>query len=825
MLKKVDHIQTCAHLTDEVTPLEMENYKRVREAASEAIVLLENRNALPLTRDMKIAMFGEGVTHTVKCGSGSGEVNDRRPTPVYEGMKNAGADIVTAPMLEAYGARADKAKTDYLAAMQKKAGFMNFQAVSMANISKPFSAPSFPRLSEKDLPEADACVYVISRISGESYDRELTKGDYYLTETEEANICLCRSAYSKLILVINAGGMVDIGDMDDARPDAVLFMAMLGSAGGDALADVLFGDVSPSGHLTATWPMKYEDIPYAKEYSYLNHDVDREYYREDIFVGYRYFDTFSVEPRYPFGYGLSYTTFSMDGTAALSGDTIRVTARVKNTGEHSGKEVVQVYVSCPDGKLQKEYQRLVGFQKTELLRPDQEQTLILDIPLGELGSYDEKTASMLLEAGCYLIRLGNSSRNTRIIAAVELASAAQLSCHDNICPANAGFSKLSKFPEAVNEPVPSEIPRLQIDPGAIVTVRHQYPEPAACDDPEVGQLLQRLTDDELALLVVGCGNDMVFPMEHTRTVPGATGYSTYKLHKKGIADIAFCDGPAGIRVQQQAVAIRGKNKIKAITPALEMLSYLPKAFRNFTFGKPEDGTMLYQYTTALPVGTALAQTWNTALIEKLGQGVNAELEEYGIDFWLAPGLNIQRNPLCGRNYEYYSEDPVLSGKIAAAMARGAQVRGSHSVTLKHFFCNNQETNRGNVSSEVSERAIREIYLKGFEIGVKEGHAGAVMTSYNRVNNVFSAVNRDALIKVLRDEWGFDGLVMTDWDTTKPDCDAEKSMEAGVSILMQVEKKQVSRIRKAMKEGTLDPKYVRRSASHVLRAIIRSNKGD
>ena len=432
---------------------------------------------------------------------------------------------------------------------------------------------------------------------------------------------------------------------------------------------------------------------------------------------------------------------------------------------------------------------------------------------------------MLLEAGCYPIRLGNSSRNTRIIAAAELTSTVLLSSHENICPSNAKLSVLSKSVDGVGEPIPPEIPRLEIDPSAIVTIRHQYPEPAACDDPEVEQLLQTLTDDELALLVVGCGSDMVIPMEHTYTVPGATGYTTYKLHQKGIEDVSFCDGPAGIRVQQQAMAVKGKNKIKAITPALEMLAYLPKVLRNFTFGKPEDGTMLYQYTTALPVGTALAQTWNTALIEDLGRGVNAELEEYGIDFWLAPGLNIQRNPLCGRNYEYYSEDPVLSGKIAAAMARGAQVRGSHSVTLKHFFCNNQETNRGNVSSEVSERAIREIYLKGFEIGVKEGHAGAVMTSYNRVNNVFSAVNRDALIKVLRDEWGFDGLVMTDWDSTKPDCDADRSMVAGVSILMQGEKKQVRRIRKAMKDGTLDPKYVRRSASQVLRAVIRSNKGD
>jgi len=395
--------------------------------------------------------------------------------------------------------------------------------------------------------------------------------------------------------------------------------------------------------------------------------------------------------------------------------------------------------------------------------------------------------------------------------------------HDHICPRTTQFEELRTTPTAEQEAV-QVLPVLTLDAQAVHTVVHQYGEPDIYHDPEVDALMAKLTPAEIAELVVGCGNDLILPMAHDWTVPGASGYSTYKFHDRGISDISFCDGPAGVRLQQQAVVVKGKNKVKAITPALEMLGYMPKVIRMFGFGKPSDGTLIYQYTTAFPVGTALAQTWNEKLLEEVGRGVNAELNEYGVSVWLAPGLNIHRNPLCGRNYEYFSEDPLLSGKMAAALTRGAQCDGKHAVSLKHFFCNNQETNRGRMTSEVSERAIREIYLKGFEIGVREGKAKGVMTSYNRVNGVFSAVNKDAITKVLRNEWGFDGMVLTDWDMWKEGCDADRSMYAGVDILMQGEKKQTKQIREALKNGTLDEKYVRRSASQVLR-MIKISKGE
>lgn len=820
-MQTVEKVRTKAHLSNEITELEKKNRKVALRAAEEGIVLLENSGVLPLAKGSKVAMYGDGVTNTVKCGSGSGEVNERKSTTIYEGMKLEGFVITTESILADYKKMAKRAKEEYFAEQQKKAGFLNF-GVTMASMSQPYMNPPFPKLKKSDLDsETDICIFVVSRISGESYDRKAEKGDYYLSEQEEANIRLCASHYAHMILIINAGGMVDFGSVKDIRFDSVLFMSMLGTAGGEALARVLSGKVNPSGHLTDTWPVNYEDIPYAKEYSYLNGDVDKEYYKEDIYVGYRYFDTFGVEPKYAFGYGLSYTDFSVTAAAETKQDKVIVSARVSNIGGRSGKEVVQVYVSCPNGELEKEYQKLAAFAKTKELAAGESQELTLEFSLRELASYDERNACYLLEKGDYVLRVGNSSRNTKETAVLRLEETVVVSRHEHICPCSSKFDVLRQQENGkVNQPVSADCPVVKVNAGEIETVVCEYSEPEIYHDAAVDSLMGKLTPDEMADVVVGCGNDMLIPMKHYYTVPGATGYSTNKYFDRGICDIAFCDGPAGLRFQQQSVAVKGKNKVKGITSSIELLNFLPSLVRKMAFGKPGDGTTLYQYITAFPVGTAAAQTWNTELVEEIGRTVNSELEEYGVTVWLAPGMNIHRNPLCGRNYEYYSEDPLLTGKMAAAMTRGAQCSGNHSVSLKHFFCNNQETNRGKVSSEVHERAIREIYLKGFEIAVKEGKAKGVMTSYNRVNGVYSAVNRDAVTKVLRCEWGFDGLVLTDWDSWKPDCDADVSMYAGVDILMQGDGKQRKQIKKALKAGTLDEKYVRRNASRVLRLISK-----
>lgn len=821
MVQRVDEVRTKAHTTAEVTALEKRNRQVSLEAAEEAIVLLENNGVLPLRPGSKVAMFGEGVTNTVKGGSGSGEVNERHSVSIYEGMIAGGFQITTESLLQAYERRARTAKEQYYKEQQDKAGLLNFQ-VSMSCMMQPYVAPPFPALTEDDLNEEAAVgIYVISRISGEGYDRKLEKGDYYLSDIEVDNIRLCRAHYPHLILVINAGGPVDFSEAN-VTFDAVLFMAMLGTAGGCALANVLSGKVNPSGHLTDTWAKRYEDIPYGMEYSYLNGNVEKEYYREGIYVGYRYFDTFHVTPQYSFGHGLSYTDYTIDTGISLEGDQVRISAKVTNYGTRPGKEVVQVYVSCPGGRLQKEHQRLVGFSKTAIIPENREAEVEITFPLVAMASYEEVSGCRLLEPGEYIVRVGDSSANTRVVAVLRLEREVVVSRHDHICPRTQPLEELTQdyITTEQQSKWEEDVVELVIDPDSIETIVYQYSDPEEYHDTEVDHMMAQLTLHEAVDLCVGCGNDMVVPMSHYYTTPGATGYSTNKYFGRGIYDISFCDGPAGIRFQQQSVAIKGQNKVKGITASIELLNFLPSLVRRLCFGKASDGTVLYQYATAFPVGVALAQTWNPGLVERVGRAANAELEEYGITFWLAPGMNIHRNPLCGRNYEYYSEDPLLTGKIAAAMTRGVQSDGNHSVSLKHFLCNNQETNRGDVSSEVSERALREIYLLGFEIAVKEGGARGVMTSYNRVNGVFSAVNHDAVTKVLRNEWGFDGLVMTDWDGWKRDCDADRSMYAGVDILMQGDGRQKRQIRRALKNGTLPVRYVRRSASHVLRMISR-----
>ena len=828
----IDHVRTKAHSSDEVTELEVKNQEISRMAAEEAVVLLENDGVLPLCREEKIALFGIGATNTVKGGSGSGEVNERSSISLYEALQKEGIAVTTEELLHTYHAAEAKHREEYIQQQQKKAGFLNF-GVTMANLSAPYFCMDFPKLEEEDLDgEARVCVYVISRVSGESYDRKCEKGDYFLSDLEVENLRKCAAKYEKLILIINAGGPIDLCAVDDISFSAVIYMSMLGGAGGAAVVNILFGKVSPSGHLSATWPLRYEDIPFANEYSYLNGDMDQEYYREGIYVGYRYFESFGIPVRYAFGRGLSYTTFASECTGFELPDRqadkmwnadsrMKLSVRVKNTGALPGKQVVQVYADLPQTGMEKEKRRLTGFAKTELLNPGESETVAIEIPFSNLASYAVNEAAFQLEQGQYVLSVGETVDAVSPIAVLHVTNRIELSKHIHICPVRKDFDELSRPMQKPDGNDLAGLPTVSVSQADIETRSFRYGEPAAPADEKANALLQKLKTEELADIVVGCGNDMLMPMKHHYTVPGASGYTTNKYLDRGVFDAVLCDGPAGVRLQQQAVAVKGKNLTKGITSSIETLLYLPKAVKLLAFGKPSDGTVLYQYTTAFPVGTAMAQTWNEKLVKTVGQAVNRELEEYGINFWLGPGMNIHRNPLCGRNYEYFSEDPLLSGKIGAAMARGAQCQGNHYVTIKHFAGNNQETNRGNVSSNIKVRALREIYLRGFEVAIKEGGAGAVMTSYNRVNGVYSAANHDLVTKVLRNEWGFDGVVMTDWDTPKPDCTGEDAVASGVDLQMAGTGKQSKQIRAALKKGTLPEARLKCSALRVLKAIAKN----
>ncbi len=818
-------LHTKASFSDEITPREKENLSVAYQAACEGMVLLKNDGSLPF-QTKRIALYGPGGLMTIKGGTGSGEVNERHSVTILEGLEDRGFTITTKAWLADYQAEYDAARTLHTEERRKSIRPWKLQTV-IDLFSDNFQAPPGRAITEEDVAGSgtDSCIYVLSRQAGEGGDRRAEKGDLFLTDEEEAAIRFCAEKYEKFVLVINSGSAIDMGFLEDIPGiNAVLFLCQLGQEGGHAFADVLSGTVSPSGHLTDTWARKYADLPFSQEYSYLNGDLENEFYKEGIYVGYRFFDSFGVEPAFPFGYGLSYTDFAIRCAGVSvdeSGRTATVRARVVNTGEtYSGKEVVQLYVSAPNGTLDKEYQSLAAFAKTEVLSPGASQELPLTFDLASLASYREADASYILEPGSYILRLGNSSRSTAVVGILYLEREVVISRHSHICPLRLPLEELHA-PAHDFGPLPDGLPRLTIHPEAFETVTYTYPGLPVCpDDGRVKRALRRLTVKEMVDIVVGAGMNPLGGNDRFN-LPGSVGNTTSKFWDRGLANVALCDGPAGLRIQRRSGL--GKNgKIRPIDLPLSGFDVLPDAVKKATLGNPEKDEVLYQYATAFPVSTALAQSWNTDLLCQVGRAVYREMKEYGCTYWLAPGINIHRNPLCGRNFEYYSEDPRLTGAMAAALIRGVQQEEGYYVTVKHFACNNQEDNRNRVSSNVGERALREIYLRGFEIAVREGGAKGVMTSYNRVNGVYAPNSYDLCTRVLRNEWGFKGVVMTDWTSTrKGRASSAAALRAGNDLIMPGGDACKKEILQALADNLITEEDLRRCCGNVVLSILNS----
>ncbi len=799
---------------------ERENRQVAYEAACEGMVLLKNKGTLPL-QTKTVALYGPGTVRTIKGGTGSGEVNERQAVSVYEGLKNRGFTITTESWLSDYETGYEAALKAYKAEKRKRVNILKVQDI-MQMLFDNFFIPSGRPITQADVEasDTDTCIYVLSRQAGEGGDRKLEPGGYYVTDAEEAAIRFCAEHYANFVLLVNCGSSLDLG-FADAIPGigAILYICQPGMEGGNAVADILCGAVTPSGKLTDTWAKQYDDIPFAREYSYLNGNLKDESYKEGIFVGYRYFDSFGLEPAYPFGFGLSYTDFTIRSAGvSAQGREISVTARITNTGAAcSGKEVAQLYVSAPTGELTKEYQSLAAFGKTELLAPGQSQELTLRFDLGELASYRERDNSMILEPGDYVLRLGNSSRNTVVIGAVSLPRQVIVSRHEAICPVKEPIQELTA-PQREKEQLHPGLPCITLDPEAFVTVVHDYTQPGECPDPRVQAFLDTLSDADMAEIVVGIG---MFGGKMRFHLPGAVGKTTSKFWDKGLANVMLCDGPAGLRIQKLST-VNDKGQIKSASLAMSTFDAFPGFVKKMMMGNVEKDTPLYQYATAFPVQNALAQTWNVALLEQVGKAVFREMEEFGCTYWLAPAMNIHRNPLCGRNFEYFSEDPRLTGLLAAAMTRGVQQKEGYYVTIKHFACNNQEDARTSVSSNVSQRALREIYLRGFRIAVQQGGAKSVMTAYNRLNGVYTPNSYDLCTKVLRCEWGFDGVVMTDWFSTNPGQGSNPGcIAAGNDLIMPGGSSFKLAVLSAVKSGKLSRRDLRRCCGNVVKAIFDS----
>lgn len=768
-------------ITEEtVQPFEKEHIDLVRKTAPECALFLKREDdTLPLAPG-KAALYGSGARKTIKGGTGSGDVNVRHFVTVEEGMERAGFEIVSKAWLDAYDQVLVDARAVFVEQIKKEAAELGINAV-MYGMGKAMPEPQYEIAMDA---ECDLAVYVLSRISGEGADRDVSAGDINLSETEIRDILYCSRHYKKFVLVLNVGGMVNLEPVMEVKN--ILLLGQLGTPTGDVLADILTGVSNPSGKLAMTWA-PIEQYPSTKGFG----DMDDTVYNEGIYVGYRYFKTADVTPTFPFGYGLSYTKFEI-GTASVAADEkkVSVTVPVTNVGTCAGKEVIQLYVSKPSVKLDQPYQELAAFAKTSELKPSENEEVTLTFSLRDLAAYDEELASYVLEKGVYWLRIGNSSEDTVVCAGLKLDADVIVKECKTICP-GADIPKFipadgMEAQERDAQLKKTEAPVYELHAELSQTEKVTYSEEpteilnkgtGSFEDVKSGkisveQFISSLTNEQLAYLSIGLYEDNTgmgsMIGASAQTVAGAAGETTKRLEELGVPSLVMADGPAGIRICKIYKIVDGKAK-GVDNPLAGMMEFLDQeqlqmmaAMAPKPTEEEEKAPIHYAYCTAIPIGTALAQSFNTEMCEKLGDLVGKEMEQFGVHLWLAPAMNIQRSPLCGRNFEYYSEDPVVGGRIAAAITNGVQKHKGCGTTIKHFALNNQETNRMASNSIVSERALREIYLRTFEICIRESAPAAVMSSYNLVNGEHANNSKDIQTHVLRDEWGYEGAVMTDW---------------------------------------------------------------
>ncbi len=697
-----------------------------REAACEGTVLLKNNNnLLPLKKGTKIAIFGKAQIDYVKGGGGSGDVHCEYVRNIYDGLKQKSSIEVIDSLSFYYKDYVEKEYKN-----KKTVGLVDETVIP-------------DNLLEEAKDFTDTAIITISRFSGEGWDRRNDGTDTYfeLSESEKNMVNTVCKNFDKVIVLLNAGSMIDTSWFsDNNKIDAALMIWQGGMEGGLAAADILVGDATPSGKLVDTCAKNFDDYPSSAGF---HESDDYVKYTEDIFVGYRYFETIpGMKERvvYPFGYGLSYTEFEIKNISAhKTCDKIIISADVKNIGKYCGKEVVQVYYSAPEGKITKPARELCAFSKTKQLAPGESETLIMSFNINDMASYDDigniEKSAYVMEAGEYKIYVGTNVRNAKEIEFKYVLK------ENKICQKLTEYCKPTKLSERltatgeyINVPDEEYTPKtFECTYECDTKIPNEGEGKKQLIDVANGKVslddfIAQLSDYELLSLLVGQKNTGVANTDGMGNLP-----------EYGVPAPMTVDGPAGVRINP-CTGIR---------------------------------------TTAFPIATMLACTWNIDILERVGVAGALETKENNLSMWLTPALNIHRSPLCGRNFEYYSEDPFVSGKMAAAMVRGIQSQRIVA-TPKHFACNNKESNRKESNSILSERALREIYLKGFEICVKESNPKLIMTAYNIINNVRASENAELITGILRGEWGYKGLVTTDWWNT-----AEKSAEvlAGNDIRM------------------------------------------
>ncbi|WP_026492941.1 glycoside hydrolase family 3 protein [Butyrivibrio sp. XPD2002] len=769
-----------------------------KNAAKEGMVLIKNeKNTLPLSRGKKVALFGKATIDYVKGGGGSGDVTVPYVTNLAQGFK---------------------ALEDQVALFEDSVSFYDDYVSKLYKEGKQPGLLAEPEVPAELLTKAkaftDTAIVSFSRYSGEGWDRKadnddgrkhkdvvqelvdetdklFEKGDFYLSKAEENLVNTISENFEHTIVVLNIGGMFDVSWIkSNEKIDSALIAWQGGMEGGLATAELLCGLGNPSGKLSDTFARNLSDYPGTEHF----HDSD-DYveYEEDIYVGYRYFETIKGAAEkvvYPFGYGLSYTDFNISRVKVSEDDgVVTVKATVTNVGNYAGKEVVQVYFSAPQGKLGKPERVLIGFKKTAELLPGQSQKVVIKFSVDEMASYDDlgkiKKSAYVLEKGKYKFFIGASVRSAKKAETEYVLEEDKIVCEltEKMAPvalkkrllADGSYEMLeqgdaSKYNENVLKDMPLEdvllpTPKVRAEGARCCFKPSEKPQliDVYTGKMTLDEFINALSDEDLAWLVGGQPNV---------GVANTFGYGNNSEY--GIPNVMTADGPAGLRIQPQ-VGVK---------------------------------------TTAFPCSTLLACTWDPEVTEKVGIAGGEEVKENNIGAWLTPAMNIHRSPLCGRNFEYYSEDPYLTGKMAAGMVRGIQ-SNRVAATIKHFALNNKETNRKDSDSRASERAIREIYLKGFEIVVKEAQPWSIMTSYNIINGRRASENEDMINGILRGEWGFDGMVTTDWWTNGEnykECKAGNDMKMGCGY--------PDRILAALEKGAITREELGKAARNILTLILR-----
>ena len=722
-----------------------------KEAATEGMVLLKNENkALPLKKGEKIALFGKAIIEYIKGGGGSGDVNCPYIRNIADGFKSKEAEgkvSVYMPLVDFYKEYVKKESVNVLTQEQINARWDIVNNMEFCTERDDMTYDTFATMhvKEAEVPysliedagkNADTAIITLSRFSAEGVDRRPQGGDYYLSDLEKELIDNVTKNFNKVIIIINSGAQIDCEYFaENDKVQGILFGWQGGMEGGSAIADLLCGDVNPSGKLVDTIAKSYDCYPCKDDFWECFDHVD---YSDDIFVGYRYFETISganENVRYPFGYGLSYTSFEISSKVCCESDgKIIGIATVKNTGNVAGKEVVQLYYSAPQGKLGKPSKELAAFKKTKLLIPGEAETVVMSFDINDMASFDDlgkiQKSARVLEKGVYSFYIGTSVRDNEKLdfeyTVNENTVTEQLS--DWCKPfklkkrllADGSYEELplgeEEYLYGINEPTNAKAPEKEV-------VFDKVGEEISLDE-----FVAQFTLEELMEFVGGHGPTGVC---NTGCFGG--------LERLRVPAVPTADGPAGLRLDVET-------------------------------GIP---------TTAWPCATLLACMWNPELAYEVGKGGGAEIRENNLGVWLSPALNIHRDPLCGRNFEYYSEDPLIAGKTASAVTRGVQSQ-KVAVSIKHFACNNKEANRFASDSRVSERALREIYLRGFEIAVREANPWTVMSSYNLINGQHTSESYELLTGILRDEWGYKGMVVTDWGVKN---DPVKEVKAGNDMKM------------------------------------------